>query len=49
VDNAKGIVRVIAPEGREEELEGLLTALHNEIGMVELHDTTPYIPETDPL
>ena len=36
VDNARGIVRIIAPEGRAEELEGLLTALQTEIEMHEV-------------
>ena len=36
VDNKNGIVRVIAPEGREEELEGLIRALQEEIGMEEV-------------
>lgn len=36
VNNKEGIVRIIAPEGREEELEGLLSALKEEIGMEEL-------------
>jgi hypothetical protein len=38
VDNKNGIVRVIAPERREEELEGLLCALKQEIGMEEVID-----------
>lgn len=38
VDNALGIVRIMAPPGREEELEGLIHALQQEIGMEELHD-----------
>jgi len=38
VDNKNGIVRVIAPEGREEELEGLIRALQEEIGMEEIVD-----------
>ena len=36
VDNAKGIVRIIAPEGQEQEVAGLIQALQNEIGMVEV-------------
>lgn len=36
VDNAKGIVRVLPSEGQEEDLEGLLRALHDEIGMEEV-------------
>jgi hypothetical protein len=36
VDNKNGIVRIIAPEGREEELEGLIHALQEEIGMEEI-------------
>ena len=36
VDNKNGIIRVIAPEGQEEELEGLLGALKKEIGMEEV-------------
>jgi len=36
VDNKNGIIRVIAPEGREEELEGLIHALQEEIGMEEV-------------
>jgi len=36
VDNAKGIVRIVAPEGGEEDLEGLLQALQHEIGMTEV-------------
>ncbi len=38
VDNARGIVRIIAPEGREEELEGLIQALREEIGMEDICD-----------
>jgi len=38
VDNKNGIIRVIAPEGREEELEGLIRALQEEIGMEEIVD-----------
>lgn len=33
VDNAKGIVRVLPSEGQEEDLEGLLAALRDEINM----------------
>lgn len=36
VDNAAGIIRVLPAEGREEELEGLLEALREEIGMEEV-------------
>lgn len=36
VDNALGIVRIMAPPGREEELEGLIVALQQEIGMEEV-------------
>jgi len=36
VDNAKGIVRIMAPPGREAELLGLLIALEKEIGMEEV-------------
>ena len=36
VDNAAGIVRIMAPQGREEELEGLIHALQQEIGMEEV-------------
>jgi hypothetical protein len=38
VDNKNGIIRVIAPEGREDELEGLICALQEEIGMEEIID-----------
>lgn len=38
VDNKNGIIRVIAPEGRKEELEGLIHALQEEIGMEEIID-----------
>lgn len=38
VDNALGIVRITPPPGREEELEGLIHALQQEIGMEELYD-----------
>lgn len=37
VDNARGIVRILAPEGRTGEFEGLLAALHKEIGMHEVN------------
>ena len=36
VDNINGIVRITAPEGREEELGGLIRALQEEIGMEEV-------------
>lgn len=36
VDNASGIVRIMAPQGREEELEGLIIALQKEIRMEEV-------------
>jgi len=36
VDNAEGIVRIMAPPGREAELLGLLIALEKEIGMEEV-------------
>ncbi len=36
VDNALGIVRVSVPHGREREMEGLLSALKEEIGMEEV-------------
>jgi len=45
VDNKNGIVRIIAPEGRENELEGLLVALKKEIGMEESVDY-PLPPST---
>ena len=38
VDNKNGIIRVLAPEGREDELEGLIHALRGEIGMEEIID-----------
>ena len=36
VDNAQGIIRVLPSEGQENDLEGLLAALHQEIGMEEV-------------
>lgn len=36
VDQKQGIVRIMAPEGRELELEGLLASLKAEIGMEEV-------------
>jgi hypothetical protein len=36
VDNTRGIIRVLPSEGQEEDLEGLLAALRNEIGMEEV-------------
>ncbi len=41
VDNARGIVRITAPQGREEELECFLEAMNDEIGMEELKDYCP--------
>ncbi len=38
VDNKNGIVRIIAPEGREEELEGLIHTLQQEISMEKIVD-----------
>ena len=38
VYNKNGIIRVLAPEGREDELEGLIHALQEEIGMEEIID-----------
>jgi len=45
VDNKNGIIRVIAPEGREEELEGLIRALQEEIGMEEIVDEMRSMPQ----
>lgn len=36
VDQGLGIVRIAAPQGREQELEGLIQALCVEIGMEEV-------------
>ena len=36
VDNANGIIRVLPSEGQEQDLEGLLSALRQEIGMEEV-------------
>lgn len=36
VDNAKGVVRVLPSEGQEQDLEGLLAVLRDEIGMEEV-------------
>lgn len=36
VDNAQGIVRVLPSEGQEDDLEGLIRALQEEIGMEEV-------------
>lgn len=49
VDNAHGIVRIIAPEGRATELEGLLTALQTEIEMHEVswQDNACALPEEE--
>ncbi|MDK9718597.1 MAG: DUF4911 domain-containing protein [Trichlorobacter sp.] len=38
VDNAKGIIRVLPSEGQEQDLEGLLAALREEIRMEEIVD-----------
>jgi hypothetical protein len=36
VDNKNGIIRVLPSEGQEQDLEGLIHALQEEIGMVEI-------------
>lgn len=36
VDNKNGIIRVLPSEGQEQDLEGLLAALREEIGMEEI-------------
>lgn len=46
VDNKNGIVRIIAPEGREEELDGLIRALQEEIGMEEIVDEKLLLPQS---
>ena len=38
VDNARGIVKIIAPEGREHELESFIKGIKEEISMEELSD-----------
>ncbi|NJD39642.1 MAG: DUF4911 domain-containing protein [Geobacter sp.] len=38
VDNAQGIIRVLPSEGQEQDLEGLICALQEEIGMEEIID-----------
>jgi hypothetical protein len=46
VDKKNGIVRVVAPDGRESELEGLLKSLNAEFGMEELFDFKQETGET---
>jgi hypothetical protein len=36
VDNANGIIRVLPSEGQQQDLEGLIHALQEEIGMEEV-------------
>ena len=36
VDNKNGIIRVLPSEGQEQDLEGLIHALQEEIGMAEI-------------
>jgi hypothetical protein len=38
VDNAQGIIRVLPSEGQEQDLEGLICALQEEIDMEEIVD-----------
>jgi hypothetical protein len=38
VDNKNGIIRVLPSEGQEQDLEGLIRALQEEIGMREIVD-----------
>ncbi len=38
VDNKNGIIRVLPSEGQEQDLEGLICALQEEIGMEEIVD-----------
>lgn len=38
VDNAAGIIRISAPQGREQEVDQFILALQDEIGMEELFD-----------
>ena len=38
VDNAQGIIRVLPSEGQEADLDGLIGALQEEIGMEEILD-----------
>ena len=47
VDNAQGIVRVLPSEGQEQDLEGLIRALQEEIGMEEIVDEIRSMPQTD--